>query len=106
VKTGVYHVVFRGSLLGIITPWSVPGVRESVCVTCRVVFVRVGASREAAARSGAPRGCDTLWSRGSCVRACCSLDHGCLGLLIVLESRCSTCTCLCPGCCVDRVVGS
>ena len=53
MKTGVYHVVFRGSLLGIITPWSVPGVRESVCVTCRVVFVRVGASREAAARSGA-----------------------------------------------------
>jgi len=106
VKTGVYHVVFRGSLLGIITPWSVPGVRESVCVTCRVVFVRVGASREAAARSGAPRGCDTFWSRGSCVRACCSLDHGCLGLLIVLESRCSTCTCLCPGCRVDRVVGN
>ena len=40
-------------VLGIITPWPVPGVRESMCVTCRIVFVRVRASREAAARSSA-----------------------------------------------------
>ena len=53
---------------------SVPGVRESVCVTCRVVFVRVGASREAAARSGAPsRVRHVLESRIMCA---CVLQFG------------------------------
>jgi hypothetical protein len=80
----IYNRKGEHCVLRIIHAMGCPGVRESVCVTCSSCSCTCGRRQGGCGEVG--HGCGAFWSRGSFVRAL-QFDHGCLGLLITLESR-------------------
>jgi hypothetical protein len=80
----IYNSKGEHCVLGIIHAMGCPGVGESVCVTCSSCSCTCG--RRQGGCGEVRHGCGAFWSRGSFVRAL-QFDHGCLGLLIMLESR-------------------